>query len=122
MTGPLLIAHRGDTFHYPENTIDAFRSAFALGADGIEFDIQLNSKGEVVIVHDYFYDRSKTYPLLEQVLKEFSKKGRLEIEIKSLDLSCIEKISEIIKKYNPPDYELTSSILPLLPLIRKNFP
>jgi len=41
---PLLIVHRGDTVHFPENTLEAFKSAFDLGADGIECDVQCDEK------------------------------------------------------------------------------
>lgn len=122
MNSPLLIAHRGDTVKYAENTIEAFQSAFDLGADGIECDVHLDSKGNLIVVHNYFYDLTKIYPTLSEVLEKFSNKGRLEIEIKSFNPKCIEKLAILLKKYNPQDYELTSSILPLLPVIKKTIP
>ena len=84
----MLIAHRGDTNHFPENTIAAFSSAFHNGADGIELDVQERA-GEMIVVHNYLYDKTKAYPNLEEVLTHFADKGRLEIEIKSLDLKFI---------------------------------
>lgn len=122
MNTPLLIAHRGDTINFPENTLEAFESAFDLGADGIECDVHLADDGRVIVVHNYSYDRKKNYPTLEEVLQRFAQKGRLEIEIKSFNPVCIEKVAELIHKYNPPDFELTSSILPLLPVIKEYFP
>ncbi len=38
---------------WPENTLVAFRHAFALGADGAELDVQLSADGVVVVHHDY---------------------------------------------------------------------
>lgn len=122
MRKPLLIAHRGDTVNFPENTIEAFQSAFDLGADGIELDVHLRENGNLIVVHNYLYDRTKTYPALPEVLEKFSDKGRLEIEIKSFNPVCVEKVAELVKRYNPPDYELTSSILPLLPIIKNYLP
>lgn len=122
MNKPLLIAHRGDSVNFPENTMEAFQSAFDLGADGIECDVHLDEDGKVIVVHNYLYDRTKTYPTLSEVLEKFSDKGRLEIEIKSFNPICIEKVDDLIRKYNPKDYELTSSILPLLPLIKHSLP
>ena len=119
---PLLIAHRGDTINFPENTIAAFESAFEKGADGVELDVHLNKNGNVIVVHDYLFDENKQYPSLEDVLKQFGQKGRLEIEIKSLDPKCITKVGELIKQHKPKDFELTSSVLPLLPYIKKEFP
>ncbi len=45
-------AHRGNSAAEPENTIAAFESAIAAGADGIELDVQLTSDGVAVIHHD----------------------------------------------------------------------
>ena len=48
----LWIAHRGESFDAPENTMSAFRLAGQTGADGIECDIHLTLDGEVVCIHD----------------------------------------------------------------------
>lgn len=49
---PLIIAHRGDSFHAPENTLAAFRAARTAGADGIELDVQMTSDGRLICMHD----------------------------------------------------------------------
>ncbi len=49
---PLIIAHRGASAVAPENTIRAFKKAIEVGADGIEFDVQLSRDGVPVIIHD----------------------------------------------------------------------
>lgn len=116
---PLLIAHRGDRVHFPENTFEAFESAFKLGADGVECDVHENDKGEIIIVHNYLYDRTKTYPSLKDFLKTFADKGRLEIELKTISSSFVKKVCDIILEINPPNYELTSSVFPLLPLVKQ---
>lgn len=51
-TRPLLIAHRGASAWAPENTLAAFAEAIALGADGIELDVQMTRDGQVVVIHD----------------------------------------------------------------------
>ncbi len=50
---PLLIAHRGDSAHAPENTLPAFEQAIRKGADWIEMDLTLAGDGEVVVSHDF---------------------------------------------------------------------
>jgi glycerophosphoryl diester phosphodiesterase len=55
---PLIIAHRGDSAHRPENTIAAFKSALDLGADLLELDVQLSKDGQVVVIHDGSVDRT----------------------------------------------------------------
>ena len=47
-----VIAHRGWSGKYPENTMLAFRSAVDAGCDGIELDVHLSRDGEVMIIHD----------------------------------------------------------------------
>lgn len=48
----LVIAHRGASAEKPENTLAAFRQALALGADGIELDVQITRDGVPVVFHD----------------------------------------------------------------------
>lgn len=47
-----ILAHRGFSGKYPENTMLAFRQAIAAGAEGVEFDVQLTKDGVPVILHD----------------------------------------------------------------------
>lgn len=49
---PRVMAHRGASADYPENTIPAFRAAVESGADYIELDVHCTRDGEVVVVHD----------------------------------------------------------------------
>ncbi|HJS56568.1 MAG TPA: glycerophosphodiester phosphodiesterase family protein [Vicinamibacteria bacterium] len=55
---PLIIAHRGDSAHRPENTLASFKSALDLGADLLELDVQLTKDGQVVVIHDGSVDRT----------------------------------------------------------------
>ena len=50
--GPLIIAHRGDSSHAPENTLEAASLGREAGADAWEFDVQLTRDGVPVILHD----------------------------------------------------------------------
>lgn len=47
-----IIAHRGFSGAYPENTMIAFEKAVEQGMEGIELDIHLSKDGEVVVAHD----------------------------------------------------------------------
>ncbi|MBN1283117.1 MAG: hypothetical protein JXA24_05010 [Proteobacteria bacterium] len=49
---PMLIAHRGAGAEAPENTLPAIKRALDLGADGIEFDVQLTRDKVPVCTHD----------------------------------------------------------------------
>jgi glycerophosphoryl diester phosphodiesterase len=48
----LNFAHRGFSARYPENTLLAFRQAWAAGCDGIELDVHLSKDGTPVVIHD----------------------------------------------------------------------
>ena len=49
---PIGFAHRGARDRAPENTIEAFRVALALGATGLESDVRLTADGVLVLDHD----------------------------------------------------------------------
>ncbi|GEO27245.1 glycerophosphoryl diester phosphodiesterase [Alicyclobacillus acidoterrestris] len=112
----LRIAHRGASDRCPENTLPAFRQAFAHGADMVELDVQLTKDGSLVILHDHYLDRTTTgqglvaehtqqqivaydagtwfdsqfagthVPLLDDVLREFPE-ASFNIELKSFPLA-----------------------------------
>lgn len=48
----LVIAHRGASAAFPENTVAAFEGARALGADWVELDVRRTADGALVVVHD----------------------------------------------------------------------
>ena len=51
-TRTLLIAHRGESFDAPENTLTAFNLAWERGVEAIELDVHLTADGHVVVCHD----------------------------------------------------------------------
>ncbi len=53
----VIIAHRGDPVGFRENTLEAFGSAVALGAEMVELDCKLTRDGQVVVVHDDTLER-----------------------------------------------------------------
>ena len=55
---PLVYAHRGGAGLAPENTIVAFDTGLAAGADGIELDVRLSLDGVAVAMHDPTLDRT----------------------------------------------------------------
>ena len=109
-----VFAHRGYSGKYPENTMEAFRGAFAAGADGIELDVQLSKDGQLVIIHDETLDRTTTgkgyvkdYTLSE--LKQLDASGKL---FSGLQLPSFEEYCEWVK--NTPlitNIELKTSIV-----------
>ena len=54
----LIYGHRGASGYAPENTLEAFRLAMDMGADGFELDVHLSADGELVVIHDETVDRT----------------------------------------------------------------
>src|SRR3972149_11091012 len=55
---PIILAHRGDLTHAPENTLPSFQQAIQKGADGVELDAKLTADGHVIVIHDPTVDRT----------------------------------------------------------------
>jgi glycerophosphoryl diester phosphodiesterase len=55
---PLVFAHRGGAKLAPENTLPAIDNGIALGAEGLEIDVQLSAEGIPVVIHDTTLDRT----------------------------------------------------------------
>jgi len=54
----LVIGHRGNRAHAPENTLESLREAAALGVDAVEFDLRVSLDGILVVMHDPTLDRT----------------------------------------------------------------
>lgn len=57
-TDYLIVAHRGYSAKYPENTIAAIKGGIDAGSDGIEFDVHRCASGQIVLMHDSTLDRT----------------------------------------------------------------
>ena len=53
-----VVGHRGNRAHAPENTLESFAQAVALGVDALEFDVHLSADGVPVVHHDATLDRT----------------------------------------------------------------
>ena len=54
----LNIAHQGGEIEAPSNTLYAFKTAVAKGADVLELDVHATSDGQLVVLHDATVDRT----------------------------------------------------------------
>ncbi|WP_374457267.1 glycerophosphodiester phosphodiesterase family protein [Nocardioides sp.] len=93
-----LQAHRGGAGLWPENTLEAFGRALALGVSTLELDVHLTAEDDVVVCHDPAIadarlirqltraDLPPTMPLLRQVAALLEERGadpvRINLEIK----------------------------------------
>jgi len=53
----IVVAHRGDHEHAPENTLAAFANAIKAGADYVEIDLRTTADSQLVIMHDASVNR-----------------------------------------------------------------
>ena len=49
---PVTVAHRGDSFRAPENTLEAAQLGWESGASAWELDVQLTRDGVAIVIHD----------------------------------------------------------------------
>lgn len=99
-------AHRGCSYAYPENTLQAFEAACQYPITGIELDIQLTKDGKIVVIHDEKVDRTTDGTgavgnfTLEEIKKlkiEFYPSGQGEPEY--VQIPTIEEVFELVKFY-----------------------
>ena len=55
---PWVVAHRGYSGRYPENTASAFEAAIGASADMIELDVCLTKDRIPVVIHDQTLERT----------------------------------------------------------------
>ncbi len=55
---PHLVAHRGQTEQYPENTLVGLEAALKSGACYVEFDVQSTADNKFVVIHDVELERT----------------------------------------------------------------
>lgn len=67
---PLIIAHRGYSARYPDNTWTAIKSAFEAGADMCEVDLHMTDDFSVFVNHDYYVGGKL---IADQKLRELKK-------------------------------------------------
>jgi len=53
-----VIGHRGNRAFAPENTLESFLEAVALGVDAVEFDVHVSRDGVPVVFHDATLERT----------------------------------------------------------------
>lgn len=49
---PLIIAHRGESFDAPENTLASINLAWNRNDDAVEIDIHLSKDNKIIVIHD----------------------------------------------------------------------
>jgi len=125
-TKAFIIAHRGESYDAPENTLAAVNLAWERNADAVEVDVHLTKEGEIVVIHDdntlrtaHKYGKianqtleelrrldvgtykgkrwaKEKIPMLGEVLDTVPAGKRLFIEIKS-DIRILEELKHVLE-------------------------
>ena len=82
---PLVIAHRGASAEYPENTIPAFVAGIDQGADMIEIDVHMSADRGLIVMHDRSLERTTNASAVYPGRTDLSVKNMTTAEIDALD-------------------------------------
>ncbi|MBQ3835849.1 MAG: hypothetical protein II814_01850, partial [Treponema sp.] len=93
-------AHRGCSYCYPENTLQAFKAAADLPVTGIEFDVQLTKDKKIVVIHDERIDRTTDG---KGNVRDFTLQELKSFRIKAPDgferVPTLEEVLELLRPY-----------------------
>ena len=123
---PFVIAHRGFSSRFVENTMTAICAALDLGVDFVEIDVHETSDGEVVVFHDYRLKRlcgvrgrvrdttleklkklNSAIPTLAEILRACRGKARVLIEVKRADA---RKVAALVEEFGMEDNVIVFSL------------
>lgn len=100
-----IIAHRGFSIDYPENTLLAYRAALSSGIDMLEIDVHLTKDQELVVIHDDKIDRTsngtgyiKDYTLDE--LKSYDFGSWKDHSFAGSQIMTFSEVAQLVKPYD----------------------
>ena len=121
---PIILAHRGDFAHAPENTLPSFQQAIQKGADGVELDAKLTSDGHVIVIHDSTVDRTtdsrgKVASFTLESIRKFDAGLWFNEKFRGTKVPLLEEVFETIGKDKLINIELTNYSTPRDGLVDK---
>ncbi len=138
-----VIAHRGASTEFPENTPGAFRRAIELKPFGTELDIHLSADGVAVVIHDRTVDRTtnghgdvssltlaelktldagngEQIPTLDEVIALVGDKLHLFLEVK--DANTIELVLATMQQHPSVSWTMLSGDPAPVQGVRRRYP
>ena len=103
-----LVAHRGESYDAPENTLDAYKLAWDRGVPAAELDVHLTKDGKLILSHDADTKRTAGTKL---VVKEHTAD-----ELRKLDVGAWKH-----PKFAGERMPLLDEVLPAVPAGRRMF-
>ena len=99
---PFVIAHRGFSEKYPENTLEAINGALEAGADGVEIDARISKDGIIYCLHDDTLNRTTngTGPArLKTIaeLRELDAGSKFNPQFAGAKIALFEDVVKIVK-------------------------
>jgi len=103
MKSTLIVAHRGLSSLYPENTLISFKKAVELGVDMIELDVHWTKDRELVVIHDSSINRTtdgkgKVNQLTLKELREYSAGRWFSEEFEEEKIPTLQEVFELVDK------------------------
>ena len=114
---PIILAHRGDLAHAPENTLPSFSQAIQKGADGIELDAKLTADGHVIVIHDATVDRTtngkgKVASFNLGAIRKLDAGSWFDSKFANTQIPLLEEVFETVSKDKLINIELTNYSTP----------
>jgi len=98
----IVVSHRGDHTHAPENTLTAFQNAIQAGADYVEIDLRTTVDSQLVIMHDVSVDRMTNgkglvKDMTYEVLRQLKIKDKTHPEWGEFDIPTFDEVLQLCK-------------------------
>ena len=131
-----IIAHRGASSVFPENTLPAITNAWNIGATIVEIDIQLTADNQLILFHDDSINEKPTakmtlqqlqeltpnyhIPTLQEVFRVCSTNQTLLLDLKTDSKRLVKQLIELISETpNTPQIQFQSRSLKILDTIHR---
>lgn len=121
---PIILAHRGDLAHAPENTLPSFSQAIQKGADGVELDAKLTADGRVIVIHDPTVDRTtngtgKVASFTLEAIRSLDAGSWFDSKFAGVKVPLLEEVFETVGRDRLINIELTNYNTPRDGLTRR---
>lgn len=121
---PIILAHRGDKTHAPENTLPSFSQAIQKGADAVELDAKLTSDGHVIVIHDSTLERTtngngKVASFSLEEIRKLDAGQWFNEKFAGTKIPLLEEVFETVGRHKLINIELTNYSTPRDGLTKK---
>ena len=123
----IIIAHRGESYDSPENTLASVNLAWERGADAVEVDVRITKDKKILVIHDSTTKRTgnKNYKIKDNLYDELKNVNVGFINGNKYKAETIPLLTDVIKtipenKVLLNDIKIGKEIVPYLEDIIRN--